>query len=143
MGSAGRWLVAGLAAVFYGASLLLPTAAPFNPGFSDTTYPGYAAFGAWRVVRHWEHSNIDWWLLGGAWFANPAIWLGIVFVTAKHWRAAAATAGCGLLLGLVVLPRYYSIVSGLPGYWVWLGSAGLLVSASICSLMRRPGRTSG
>jgi hypothetical protein len=142
VGSACRWVVVALAAVFYAASLLLPTATPFNPDFSDTTYPGYVAFGAWKVVLDWAPSKIDWWLLGGAWFANPAIWLAIIFVAANYWRVAAAAACCGLLLGLVVLPRYHPIVAGLPGYWAWLSSAGILLAASVYSVGRSR-RTSG
>ena len=134
----GRYLVAVSTAGLYAASMLLPAVAPFNPEFSNTTYPGYVAFRAWKVVLDWAPGELEWWLLGAAWLANPAIWLAVVLVATGRWRAAMVAAGCGFALGLVVLPRFYPIVSGLPGYWAWIGSAGLLFAAGLfCHLASR------
>jgi hypothetical protein len=127
----------------YAASLVLPTAAPFNPAFSATTYPGYVAFGAWKVIFDWKPSGIDWWLLCVAWFANPAIWCALAFVAGGHWRAAGIAAACGLLLGLVLLPSYHPIVAALPGYWAWIGSAALVCAASAFVVASESRRTSG
>jgi len=75
-------------------------------------------------------ASIDWWLLVAAWLANPAIWIALIFFVDECWRMARVTAGCGLALGLAVLPRYYLVVGFLPGYWFWLGSAALILTAS-------------
>ena len=123
------------------ASFVLPTAAPFNPEFSDTTYTGYVAFGTWKVLLDWQPWDIDWWVLGGCWFANPAVWLAIAFILVGWWRAGAIAAGCGLLLGLVVLPRYHPIIAGLPGYWAWVGSAVVLLTPSVYMVAREFRRT--
>jgi hypothetical protein len=141
MSKAPRLLVAACAAGLYAACLVLPAAAPFNPNFNGATYPGYVALGAWKARLYWEPWDIDWWILGTAWFANPAIWFAIAFVLGGHWRAAGIAGGCGLLLSLVVLPRFYEIVAGLPGYWTWVGSAGLLLASSAYTLGRKARRT--
>ena len=138
-----RWLVAVCAAGLYALSMLLPTAAPFNPESNNTTYPGYVAFRAWKVVLDWSPGELDCWLLGTAWLANPAIWLAVVLVATGRWRTAMVAAGCGFVLGLVVLPRFYPIVSGFPGYWAWIGSAALLLVASLYSHLASRERLSG
>lgn len=134
------WFGVGL----YLASLLLPTAAPFNPEFSDTTYAGWVAFriglGALLAL---EPFRLDWWLLGGAWLANPAIWLSIVLLAYGHCREAAKAAGCGLILSLLILPKGYVTVGGLPGYWVWVSSAALLFAGSAFFAWKDDGQTHG
>jgi hypothetical protein len=40
------WAVAACAAGLYAASMLMPAVAPFNPGFSSTTYPGTTPSGS-------------------------------------------------------------------------------------------------
>lgn len=129
-----RWhlMAAAGSAVLYAAALLLPTAAPFNPEFSDTTYPGYVAFETcWRILLAWESWEFEWWLLSGAWFANPAIWLATTFVALRRWRDGAIAGGCGLLLSLMVLPMYGAIIVGLPGFWAWIGSSGFLLAVTV------------
>jgi hypothetical protein len=115
----------------YVAALFLPTVAPFNPAFSTTTYPGYVAFRMWKVLVEWVPEDIHWWVISLAWLANPAIWIAIVLTAAGFRRGAGAFAGCGLVLGFVPLPCGYSALGELPGYWAWVGSAGLLMAASL------------
>jgi hypothetical protein len=80
-------------------------------------------------------------VLAVAWLANPAVWLAVGCAAAGRWRAGGVAAGCGLLLALLPLPWYRSDVAGLPGYWVWAGSAALLLAASAFNVARGRGRT--
>lgn len=134
-----RWAVACCAAAVYGAALLLPTAAPFNAAYSTTTYPGYDAFRLWKVLFLWEPGSIDWWVLSLGWLANPAIWIAIALTAAGRPRPAGVAAGCGLVLGLAPLPWYFPMVAGLPGYWAWVGSAGLVLAAGVAQWHRAGG----
>jgi hypothetical protein len=133
-GNRDKWFrlaVAASAGAMYVAALFLPAVAPFNPSFSNATVPGYTAFRAWVVFIEWEPGRLDWWVLGLAWLANPAIWAAIVLIAVGCRRAAGVAAACGVTLGLVPLPWGYSSIGGLPGYWMWIGSAGLVLAASL------------
>ena len=61
---------------------------------------------------------------------------------AGRCQAGGIAAACGLLLVLVVLPRYYLIVAGLPGYWAWAGSAALLPAGNAYLVAQDSARTS-
>jgi hypothetical protein len=111
-----RWVIAGVAAVFYVASLVLPCANPFNSP-SGTTYSGVEAFRVgWRAVTVWEPSDADWFVLSAAWLANPAIWVAVAAAHLDRWRIAAMAAGCALLLCASVLFQFGELVAGQPGF---------------------------
>ena len=131
MGAKSRNAVVAVAVALYASSLALPTAAPFNPQFSDTVYPGWHAFqGGWRALVAFEPSEPDWWVLGGAWLVNPLVWVAGVATLAARRRAAGVAAWAGVALCLPVLLRFGGIIAGHPGYWCWLVSAALLAVGS-------------
>jgi hypothetical protein len=132
-----RIIVVVLSTALYGASIVLPAAAPFNPTFSTTTYSGYDAFELGRRIWfHFEPDDIDCWLVGAAWLANPATWLTIILVALGRWRPAFIAGVFSLSLALIVLPWCYPTVAGLPGYWAWIASPSLLVAAAALELTR-------
>jgi hypothetical protein len=83
------------------------------------------------VLLERKPGDLNWWVLGLAWLVNPAIWAAITLTVAGRRRAAGAAAGCGMVLALVTLPWYFSGVAGLPGYWAWVGSAGVVLAAAV------------
>src|SRR6516164_5890203 len=145
MGKRRRIAIVALSAALYGASFLLPTAPPFNPKLSSTPCPGYYAFElGTRALLDFVPADIDCWLVGAAWFSNPATWLTIILVAIGRWRAGFIAGVLSLVLGLAVLPRYYLMIAGLPGYWAWIASPTLLAAAGALELtrtMRRPGES--
>jgi hypothetical protein len=129
------WVVAVIGAALYAAALDLPTYCPFNPQFSDTTYPGADAFRVgWVALTAWEPGEVDFWLLSSAWLGNPAIWAAVIAAGCGRWRVAGVGAGCGLVLCLSVLPRFGGMVAGHPGFWAWSGSAAFLLVASVLAM---------
>jgi hypothetical protein len=131
MGAGPRNTLVGVAAALYAASLALPTAAPFNPRFSGTVYPGWDAFqtGWWALVA-FEPNEPDWWVLGGAWLVNPLVWVAAVATLAGRRRAAGWLAWAAVSLCLPALVQFGGMIAGQPGYWCWLASAVLLAAGS-------------
>jgi hypothetical protein len=129
---AARCIVGVIGAGLYAAALALPTACPFNPQFSDTTFSGADAFGVgWNALTAWEPRDADVLLLSAVWLGNPAFWFALIAAGCGWWRVSGVGAGCGLVLCLSVLTRYGGIVAPHPGFWVWSGSAAFLLVASI------------
>lgn len=139
MGARSRTTVVAVAAALWAASLVLPTAAPFNPQFSDTVYPGWHAFqGGWRALVAFEPNEPDWWVLGGAWLVNPLVWVASVAILAGRRRAARGMACAGVALALPALLRFSGIIAAHPGYWCWLGAAALLAVGSCLRWVAQP-----
>ena len=131
MGARARTAVVAVAAILYAASLLLPTAAPFNPRFSTTVYPGWHAFeGGWRALVAFEPGEPDWWVYAGACVVNPLAWVAAVATLAGRRRAAGAAAWAGVALALPVLFRLGGVIANHPGYWCWVGAVALLAVGS-------------
>ena len=135
--SSRSWVPASGASL-YAVCLALPTYSPFNSEFSDTVYSGADAFRCgWRMLIAWEPAEPDWWVLSAAWLANPVTCFAVVMAAAGRWRVAAIAAGCGMVLCLVVLPRFGGMVIAHPGFWAWSGSAVLILVGSSLALGRR------
>ena len=131
MGSKSRNAVVAVAMAVYAASLALPTAAPFNPQFSDIVYPGWHAFeGGWRALVSFEPKALDWWVLGGAWLVNPLVWVAAAGTLAGRRRVAGFAGWAAVALCLPALVRFGGIIAGHLGYWCWLASAILLAAGS-------------
>ena len=110
-----RWLWGLLVASVYAASFAMPAYLDLN---------GHEAFAAASRagLDAWSNGEIGQELIG--WLPNPLLWAGVVLLLGGRGLAAAlagvaavATASCWL--GLAEL---------LPGYYVWLGSMGLLLA---------------
>jgi hypothetical protein len=124
-----------MGAAIYAASLLLPAVGPFRPEFSDTVYSGSDAFlVGWKALCTWEPRDPDWWLLSSAWLSNPVLWASMLMAACGQWRAAMIAAACSLALGLLLLPRYYAVLAGQPGYWAWLVSILVTLTGNIAVL---------
>ena len=137
MQTAFRYGIAGVAAAIYAVSLALPTAAPFNPQFSTTTYNGLDALQtSGQSLMAGEFAERDWWVMSAVFLANPAIWVAIIAAWRGYWWIGTAAAGSAVNLALLVLPHYGGIVMSLPGYWTWLGSAAFLLVACVWKARR-------
>jgi hypothetical protein len=69
-------------------------------------------------------------LISASWLANPALWLGVVFLLRRDLRSAKRAGFVALLFSLL------AVFSGmwLAAYWVWIGSMVMfLVAAYKCS----------
>jgi hypothetical protein len=136
MDSRVRFAGVAVAVGWYAASLALPAVAPFNPEFSHTVYSGWDAFWAgWQALGMAEPGEVDWWVFGGAWLANPLVWASAVATLANHRRLGTWTAGAAFALTVPVLARLGTAVAAHPGFWFWTGSAALL---GVLSCMRAP-----
>ena len=126
-----RCAVASGAAFLYAASLMLPTASPFNQTFSDTVYAGWEAFQiGWRALLAPVLTATEWWVLAGAWIANPLIWIAYAATLVGWRRVCLFAASVGLVLCLLVLWWYSAMIVRYPGYWLWVGSDALLFAGS-------------
>jgi hypothetical protein len=68
--------------------------------------------------------------IAASWLANPALWLGAVFLAKRDWRLAKRLGFVALLFGLLAAHVGALIVA----YWVWIGSMVMfLVAAYKCS----------
>jgi hypothetical protein len=104
-----RGVAATAVVLVYAGSLVLPTAARFNPEF--TVYRGVDAFmDGFNVLLEWEPAKADWWILAGAWLANPLLWVAWVSMVAGWQRVCRATALLAVLLCLPVLVRYAELL---------------------------------
>jgi hypothetical protein len=137
-------LVAAASAGLYAASMFLPLAPPFmsqvaenngSPRVVVLSQPGFVAFReSWKMLNYWEPTDADWWVLGAPWLANPAIWLGVVFLAAGSWRLAMVTGGSGLVLALLVISQYSQVGADV-GYWAWAGSAAILFCGGLVHMV--------
>lgn len=67
------------------------------------------------------------------WVANPVLWIGTLLLACGRWKAASIPGGIALFLGLnapVWVQVLNSDLSLIPGYYLWLGSIGLLAVAA-------------
>jgi hypothetical protein len=118
--------------------LSVPAFSPFNPQFSNTTYAGEFAFSmGWRSINAWEPGDLDWWIMSVSWFANPAIWVGMIALVLGRWDIGAAAGACALCLSLLVLTRFAAVVGPHPGYWIWVMSAAFVLAGSLVSSYRQ------
>jgi hypothetical protein len=93
MSSGSDRVLIAVAAVLYIVSFFLPTAAPFNPEFSDKLLTGWDAFQAgWRAVQSFELREPDAWIFGAAWLANPLCWIAGMATLYERRRVAGVTA---------------------------------------------------
>jgi len=123
--------------LLYGISFLLPvTGRPQHNTIVDF-YSGLGSSAGWNVIGVLYGYEVFGQLAIGVicpsptwvWFANPALWIGVILLATGKWRIAWI-AGCfALLLG--IWAGGYIIYHGRDmhlyiGYYIWLGSIGLL-----------------
>lgn len=94
MAAQWRYWIAGIAAILYVASLLLPTVDPFNPYSNNSNVgSGWDAFrAAWQVMWMLGLGYADWWVLAGACMANLLIWTALAATLASRRQLARFTA---------------------------------------------------
>jgi hypothetical protein len=131
-----RFMIAGIGAALYSASLALPTARTFG---SNTEFGFDAFLICWEAMMEWKPDNFEWWSVVLAWLANPAIWIAVVAAAWGRWHISTLTASYALALCLLVLALFGDIVAGYPGFWVWAGSAAFLAASGIGMIWRRGG----
>lgn len=113
-----RWLWGSLVALVYAASFALPAYLDLD---------GHEAFAAaaHAGLDAWSNGEVGQELLG--WLPNPFLWVGVVLLLGGQGQAAAL-AGLTALLGA---SSWLSLADLLPGYYVWLGSMGLLLAGGV------------
>lgn len=82
------------------------------------------------------------------WLANPLVFVGWIVLLKKDFELALLLSIGAVLIMLSFLfyksiitseyPAYSRIVGYGIGYWLWVSSAGCLVAASVCGLLKRP-----
>jgi hypothetical protein len=127
--------------LLYGVSFLLPvTGRPISGGLVDF-YSGIGASGSYTVAGSLYGYEVfvdlglgvisvifgAFWTL--VWLANPALWIGVVLLATAKWRRAWIAGCIGSTLG--ILAGGFIVSHGRDmhlyvGYYVWLGSIGLL-----------------
>jgi hypothetical protein len=131
MRAPARNTVAIVAALLYAVSFLLPTASMFDAQGQPAPYLGWEAFQAgWRALLDFEPSEGPSWALAAAWLANPLIWVAVATMIAGRQRTCRAVALVAVLLCLPVLAWFSGAILWHPGYWVWVGSAAILLVSS-------------
>ncbi|REJ81558.1 MAG: hypothetical protein DWQ34_12105 [Planctomycetota bacterium] len=126
-----RWrcVTAAAALAIYGASLFAPTISIF----ASDAMPGHTAFAhAYRTFRALAWGQLDWWIIGGSWLANPALWTATVcFVSGRH-RVAFLLAACGTswAIGILMMGELSKALFRYPGYSLWLSSLLVILVAS-------------
>ena len=146
--SHGRFFTAGgsliaLSILAYGVSFFLP-AFTTNDGDRQPIL-GFVAFvmGLLGLV-----------MVQSTWLANPAYWIGFIFVACRFWKTATVfgvLATCFALASLMIYepgaappPHPCTSLSGiefirlttiLPGYWCWLASTVLFLSGCTVQLV--------
>lgn len=109
-----------LAVAAYCISFVLPTFYITVSGVPSEPNVGFEAFYSCLVTTS---------LLGPlpliVWLANPAFWVAGGLVLARRTRLAAFFAGIAILLGVWFIGQ-----QSLVGYYVWLGSFGLLLAGT-------------
>ena len=121
-----RFAFIGIAAAMYTAAFLVPA---FNfLGVGD----GAAAFmECLRLVAGTPVNHPDWWFFGATWIANPLMWTSALALALGYWRTAAILAGCAFVLPLPCLLCLASVVFPYPSWYLWAGSAAVLLVGSV------------
>ncbi len=70
-------------------------------------------------------------LNGLPWFANVALWVGVVYLTRDRWHEARRAGLIAIALGLTVLPICWNKDNPEVGYYVWLASMAILTVGAI------------
>lgn len=137
-----RKIVCAAILFLYGLSFLLPTTSRPEYGSLVDFYSGLGSSNSCKVagVLYGYEVFLD--LAIGViipsatwvWFANPALWVGMIFLATKRWKWASGT-GIGALI-LAILAGSYVISNDRDmqlymGYFVWLGSTVLLALSSM------------
>jgi len=117
-----------LAVALYGGSFFLPTLHPFaNHG---KPFTGWDAFlSCFPPNLEGAEASLGLVALIAAWHANLAVLVGMVLWVAGRWRGARMSAAVALVLGVFVLPDFWTFLIDYPGYWVWVGSFAALLGA--------------
>ncbi len=132
MSRAMRFGIVGMAAAAYAVSFFLPTYRGIRFGNPPTPYTGADAFaGAFLAIGEWAVLAPDYWVFVAAWLANPLFWAGLVLGVLGRWRGAAIFSGVALVFALPVMVRLGNHLAPYPGWYVWSGSAALLLAGSI------------
>jgi hypothetical protein len=113
--------------LLYGISFLLPVTIAFVTQTPSTLY-GYDVF-LLLFIGISKKSLFCW-----VWYLNPVLWIGVLLLITPKWRIAWIVGCFALLLG--IFGGAWSLYRGFPfsghhphlyvGYYVWLGSVGLL-----------------
>jgi hypothetical protein len=135
--SAYRKIVCATVLLLYGLSFLLPATSRSKHGSLIDFYSEIGGSVAWKadgVLYGYEvfldlAVGVIWPSFTWVWFANPALWVGVILLPTKRWRWAW-TAGC-LALVLGISAGGFVVSHGRDmhlyvGYYVWLGSMALL-----------------
>lgn len=141
MPSRRRIILASIATILYGASLLLPAASSIFPRWRPEPLRGYEAFEL-ALEGLTEMESLDHAILFLGWCANPLILVGIAALAMGRCSWAAVTGAAALLLVLSLLPWVVGVVYDQPGYWLWAASATFVFVTGIRALVRgtsRPG----
>lgn len=138
-------LLVTLSVLAYGTSFFLP-AFTTNDGDGQPAL-GYVAFlvGFFGLF-----------MLQTAWLANPALWIGLILVGCRSWKAAAVcgVVASGFALAALMIyepgaprpPHACTSLSGiekirlttiLPGYWCWLASMALFAMACAVQMVSK------
>jgi len=144
-----HWLVAAASCTLYVSSFFLPVGSPIRistsspkgvgaPSNHPPLGPGSVAFReSWKFLHHAEPNDIGWRALGAPWFANPAIWIGILLLAAGYWRAATIFGGSASVLALLAISQFEARIGTEIGYWAWTGSAAILFGQGIVRMIIR------
>jgi hypothetical protein len=112
-----------LVALAYMGSFFLPAYGDFESSGS-----GWEAFQlSWYVMCKPSAGSLMWWAFVAAWLVNPTIWAACVAALLGWPRATRLLAIAGLVLALPVLALCHIFLALYPAYWLWAGSAGLLL----------------
>lgn len=127
-----RFAVAFIIAALYCVSLSVPSI-EFVEGIPMT---GSEAFSeSFRVLIGCAVVEWDWWVFGGPWMANPALWIAGIFLLLGRFRVSLVSAACGVSWAFGVFVVFTSAVIEHPGYWLWLGSLlGLTIVSGVAAL---------
>jgi hypothetical protein len=126
-----RWFIVGVAAFLYLLSFALPVLEPLKPDSPRTGAFGWEAFQiGWMALVSFEVTDLDWWIFGTVWLANPAIWLSILCIMRRTWKLSLLSSGMAILISIPAPFQGASFIDSLPGYWTWLSSSVFLFVAS-------------
>jgi hypothetical protein len=80
-----------------------------------------------RCVGYPRDHSVGEWLLGLAWLANPAAWIGLVFLFKRSYNRAALAGELAVVLAVLGVGS----AGAIPSYFTWLASLMLIVYAAL------------
>jgi hypothetical protein len=115
--------------LIYDPALLFPDPASGRwPSFEKTVVQDFSGLSGRDAFK------VSWVFRQEVWLANPALWLGTIFLAWRAWSCAAFVAVIGFGLALLTVnnavPSNTELVYG-AGYWLWVASLAALLAGSL------------